>query len=717
MSDMLTQVSTGSSVYTFTYGNFSLRKNVKVGTTILAAYTYLNDADHSLESVTYGNGDKVEYSYDEFGRVTQEIYKKNGTTIRTITYDYNRLGALATVIDSQTGKTEIITNYFYDTFGRSTGMKETGGSKTYSLDYYYDDLGRVQRTTENFGDSYFHTEYEYNGSGQVSELEAGNSREEYVYDKFERLTNWHTYYGSSTNPLITKLIKYVNPQNNSGYTSDRPRQWSYVSDKYSVIYNYSYDANDNIVSEQGVKTDSEGTSVEVTTYVYDSANQLIRENNKAAGKTWVWIYDDAGNILSETEYDFTTGTPTTPLAVRNYGYGDTNWGDLLKTYNGKSISYDAIGNPLNDGTWTYTWQEGRKLATMSKSGTTWTFDYDANGMRTKRTTGSTTYNYTYHGSQLTHMSYGAIELHFNYDASGRPLSFTYSDTTNTNITYYYILNLQGDVVGILDSSGEKVVGYIYDAWGRLIATTGTLSSTLGHYNPLRYRGYVYDRETELYYVSSRYYNPEIGRWINADALISTGQGILGCNMFAYCGNNPVNREDSTGQFWEELLEVFVQTIKQNSAYFVAAIGFSQADSPMVGPADVASAVMVIGGLLVYGGYAVSTVINAQMDSISIPKAKEKTVAIPVPKEPDSLVTFPVDPNDFNPVGLVKMPRAGTKNGAIISWMDPHTKTEVFRWDENPNYSNGPHYHIYGTGHYYAGNIVPEPYSTIYFPYR
>ena len=77
--------------------------------------------------------------------------------------------------------------------------------------------------------------------------------------------------------------------------------------------------------------------------------------------------------------------------------------------------------------------------------------------------------------------------------------------------------------------------------------------------------------------------------------------------------------------------------------------------------------------------------------------------------------FPVDPNTFNPVGLVKVPRAGTKNGALISWMDPLTKTEVFRWDENPNYSDGPHYHIHGTGHYYPGTIVPEPYATIYFP--
>ena len=188
-------------------------------------------------------------------------------------------------------------------------------------------------------------------------------------------------------------------------------------------------------------------------------------------------------------------------------------------------------------------------------------------------------------------------------------------------------------------------------------------------------------------------------------------------MFAYCGNNPVNRVDPTGQFWKELWDAFTQTIQQASGYFTVAAGVSQVDTPVPGPADVVSGVLLIGGALVCAGIATYTVITAPAPSISIPKAEEKTEAIVIPREPDSPVIFPVDPNTFNPVGLVKVPRAGTKNGAFISWMDPLTNTEVFRWDENPNYSNGPHYHIHGTGHYYPGMIVPEPYATIYFPFR
>jgi len=169
------------------------------------------------------------------------------------------------------------------------------------------------------------------------------------------------------------------------------------------------------------------------------------------------------------------------------------------------------------------------------------FVYDANGMRTKRTNGSTTYSYVYNGSQLSYMSVGSNELYFSYDGMGNPLKVLYNGTQ-----YHYVTNLQGDVLRILDEDKNTVVEYTYDAWGKLISTTGTKATTLGAHNPLRYRGYVYDTETGLYYLHSRYYNPAMGRFINADVLISTGQGVLGNNMFAYCNNNPVAYADPSG---------------------------------------------------------------------------------------------------------------------------------------------------------------------------
>ena len=178
---------------------------------------------------------------------------------------------------------------------------------------------------------------------------------------------------------------------------------------------------------------------------------------------------------------------------------------------------------------------------MSNGSTTWTYTYNADGLRTKRTNGSTVYGYVYNGSLLTQMTVGSNTLYITYDTNGAPFTLTYNGTV-----YYYVLNLQGDVVGIVDSAGTLVVEYAYDAWGRIHRTTGSMAATLGAHNPLRYRGYVYDTETGLYYLQSRYYNPEIGRFINADGLVSTGQGPLGNNMFAYCGNNPVNFYDPHG---------------------------------------------------------------------------------------------------------------------------------------------------------------------------
>ena len=138
------------------------------------------------------------------------------------------------------------------------------------------------------------------------------------------------------------------------------------------------------------------------------------------------------------------------------------------------------------------------------------------------------------------MAWGANRMHFTYDAVG-PLSVNFNGTE-----YFYLKNGQRDVTGLVDSTGTKVVAYTYGPWGEAWGVSGTLASTLGAMNPLRYRGYVYDAETGLYYLNSRYYNPVWGRFINADGFVSTGQGISGDNMFAYCGNNPVNRYDPSG---------------------------------------------------------------------------------------------------------------------------------------------------------------------------
>ena len=179
--------------------------------------------------------------------------------------------------------------------------------------------------------------------------------------------------------------------------------------------------------------------------------------------------------------------------------------------------------------------------------------------------------------------------------------------------------------------------------------------------------------------------------------------------------------DPTGRFRSEIVE-FVktavaeigETMETMSPAFAGCASLSALDGPLLfgDILALAGATFLALGIV---GYGIS--LAAQAPVITIPKEKEKTKAIAIPRDPPPII-FPINPNDFNPVGLLKVFRAGTKNGAFVSRMDPLTHTEVFRWDENPNYANGPHYHIYGTGHYIPGiDVVPEPYASIYFPLR
>ena len=141
-------------------------------------------------------------------------------------------------------------------------------------------------------------------------------------------------------------------------------------------------------------------------------------------------------------------------------------------------------------------------------------------------------------------------LDFVYDESGKPFALKYSTNGTSFQTYYYVLNLQGDVVKLIHYipgfEYESVATYEYDAWGNIVSSSGRLAEI----NPLRYRGYYYDNETGFYYLQSRYYDPANRRFINADSLASTGQGILGSNMFAYVNNDPVNCIDPWGRMVE-----------------------------------------------------------------------------------------------------------------------------------------------------------------------
>ena len=249
--------------------------------------------------------------------------------------------------------------------------------------------------------------------------------------------------------------------------------------------------------------------------------------------------------------------------------------DCLTRFDGKQNAYDAIGNPEGYKGWSLQWNERRLLSQAiipkgSVSGANWTvnFAYNANGQRTQKTfteygTTVTTTEYLYNGDKLAgQQSSNGKTLTFLYDHNGEYIGLDYNGTE-----YYYIKNLQGDVIAIADATGTIVGTYTYSAWGEVYYMTGLSSSQIYEFtdnivaiNPIRYRGYYYDAETGLYYLNSRYYDPSTGRFVNSDGYVSgTGESVQGYNLFLYCHNNPVNMNDHSGN-WPNWIKNVVNAI-------------------------------------------------------------------------------------------------------------------------------------------------------------
>ena len=410
-------------------------------------------------------------------------------------------------------------------------MVETDGDNVvlHDFSWTYDAKDNVTALTESIGGKSFSYTYAYDDDSRPTTFGYGDVTEQITYDGHSRSSGTTVKNGSRT----VLGTGYAYRDVDSTYTTTQVKSVTNSYGGKTANFNYTYDANGNILSVSGDQT---------VTYEYDDLGQLVWEKNATAGKAWNYTYDNGGNILSRTEYACSgNGTVSGSGTTTSYTYGDAEWGDLLTAYNGEEITYDGIGNPLSYRGWTMNWQGGRQLASMTKGSDTLSFAYNESGLRTSKTVNGVTHSYVWQGSKLAADITDAYALYFHYDSSGDVIGFTRT-ANGTDTEYFYVKNLQGDILKVITVTGTEAATYTYDAWGKLLTSTGNLADI----NPLRYRGYYYDAETNLYYLQSRYYDPEVGRFISSDKIASTGQGILGANMFAYCLNNPMMFTDING---------------------------------------------------------------------------------------------------------------------------------------------------------------------------
>ena len=426
--------------------------------------------------------------------------------------------------------------FIYDMRGRLAAKKCTDGS---SVIFSYDSKDYLKSSSVMLPGQKLGTMYHY-GSGSSNQPYKSRVYGVTITDAtaVKMLLNTSST-SDSLDRLASRSINAVGGKSLVyGYTYGRgttlPLTLSATVGEVSSTLVYTYDAAGNITSV----TDGEN----ITRYSYDNMGQLIREDNPYSQKTCVYAYDSCGNILSRTEYGYTDDENPAGGTAAVYEYNNAAWGDQLTSWNGESITYDAIGNPLLYRGRSLTWTQGRRLAGVSSEGLAAYYTYDESGTRTGKTVNGVSTQYYINGSQILAQKSGEDILYFLYDETGSAVGFKY----NNNL-YLYRKNLQGDILAVLNGqTGATEASYTYDAWGRVISSTGSLAEI----NPFRYRGYYYDSETGFYYVSSRYYDPEIGRWINADTtdVLSLPYYHLGqYNLFSYCNNNPVNDRDDDGQ--------------------------------------------------------------------------------------------------------------------------------------------------------------------------
>ena len=579
--NQISSIATETTTYYFVYDSYG--NVLTIGTTggVLATYTY-NSYNGKLKTMQYSNGTTVRYVYDELDRVS-ELWYTEGTDSEALRYKYayTSNGQISRIEDYKTGRNYL---YKYGADGKLISYVEydsTGMINILGADFVYNDKSEL--TEAEFGFDYTYGgsnvtygtvryNYTYNPDGTVSAVDIyGESNLSgdvlNTYDALGRLGSKVYIYGSYT---YTNTVSYTYKDRNTTNTTTQVSTYStQVNSNTATTYTYTYDSKGNITKI----TDNSGN---ITKYTYDDLSQLIREDNPYTNESYKYTYDNNGNRTKKETYAYTTGTLGTATSTENYTYGNSSWGDQLTKVGTTSITYDAIGNPLTYGDTFYVWESGRRLKEVRANlgVSVYKYEYNDEGIRTSKTISGVKHTYTLNGSQIFSEAWGNHFIIYLYDETGSPIGMQYRTKSMGEgefYTYLFEKNLQGDIIAVYNTSGTKLVSYVYDAWGNCTVTNHNITGTNvgARYNPFRYRGYYLDTETGYYYLQSRYYNPQWGRFLNADGQLS--DDLLGCNLYVYCYNNPVMLLDYNGD-WPTLSQILsATTIIAIGAISVAAI--------------------------------------------------------------------------------------------------------------------------------------------------
>ena len=604
-----------------------------------APFMYKENYGQNVAQMIYGNLDRVNYTYDSVDRLTKKTYSDSDAEVQ---YYYNSNGEMYRVKDGLASRSTL---FEYDLAGRIVGISVTSlnGSEQYAHigTRYEDGTGNVKSQSATMFNSdgtvanSLVYNYTYCGakSGYDPTALARYSFDgvlyTYEYDRLGRLVTRKSSIASTESGPLSQQINggksesytYVTADPVGGVAKTTTLVASYT-DILGVTHEFEYDANGNITLEK--------IGDEIKTYKYDSQNRLIRYDDSALNVTYVYTYDSRGNILNYRYMDYVPkNTAVSETGVDTYTFSYTNnvLKDAVTAINGETITYDSSYNPLK---WTngrtLTWVQGRRLETVTDGSTVTTYTYDENGIRVAKNVSSGGRSTQYYVADGTYLGEKTT-----YRGVTFLITYLYGDSGVVGIEvngakYFFVKNLQGDVTGIIDSTGAVVANYAYDAYGFCYSVTDasgneiTSASHIANLNPFRYRSYMYDTETGFYYLTTRYYDPDIGRFLNADDAEYLGaEGELtGYNLFSYCSNNPVMGCDPDGNasFWQTLKHVGLEVAKQ--AAVVA--GIATAAALIIG---------AVSGTIVSGGAGAVALPAAITLAVSVAQASVAVAAVGV----------------------------------------------------------------------------------------